>query len=76
MTRPFHATPQSISEPGPPAALNHAFRRWMRQKMSGQTGSRYQGRPGMGVRMAWELVYAHLKTVGKLTTSIPKQLSA
>gem|GEM_PF-1379668 len=49
-TRPFRITPQSISEPGPPFARNHALRRWMRQKTSGQSGSRYQGRPGMGVR--------------------------
>lgn len=51
-TRPFHITPQSICEPGPPAALNHFFKRWMGQKISGQSGSGYQGGPGMGVR--WE----------------------
>ena len=58
-TRPFHITPQSISEPGPPAARNHFFRRWIRQKTSGQIGSRYQGRPGMGVRREKLGIAAH-----------------
>jgi len=58
-TRPFHMTPQSISEPGPPAALNQRLRRWMRQKISGQIGSRYQGRPGRGVRREKLGIAAH-----------------
>ena len=49
-TRPFRMTPQSIWLPGPPAARNHVLSRWMRQKISGQIGSKYQGRPGRGER--------------------------
>ncbi|MFT5775156.1 MAG: hypothetical protein ACI93G_001839 [Hyphomonas sp.] len=58
-TRPFHITPHSIWEPGPPAALNHFFKRWMRQTTSGQRGSRHQGRPGMGVRREKLGIAAH-----------------
>jgi len=49
-TPPCHMTLQSICEPGPPAARNDVFRHWMLQKITGQMGSRCQGRPGIGER--------------------------
>ena len=58
-TRPIHMRFHRISEPGPPAAPNQAFRRWMRQKRRGQIASRYQARPAMGARREKAGIAAH-----------------
>jgi hypothetical protein len=65
MTRPFGRTVHIICDPGRPLSWNHFFKRWMRQKISGQRGSMYHARPGSGWKRLNGGIAAHYTPGGK-----------